>query len=102
MKIIAGNYFEKNIQFVCKCCNCVFEVESRDDWEIRMINPYRYGYVVPEYRVTCPNCGHNEYLGFDPDDLKGTELDNLHCHWIPLLKKREDWDGRYRVEPIRE
>ncbi len=23
MKIIAGNYFGKNIQFVCRCCNCV-------------------------------------------------------------------------------
>lgn len=31
MKIIAGNYFGKNIQFVCRSCNCVYEVESKDD-----------------------------------------------------------------------
>lgn len=50
----------------------------------------------------CPNCGHEEYLGCDQDDLIGTESENLHCPWIPLLKKREDWNKRYRVEPIRE
>ena len=102
MKIIAGSYFGKNIQFVCRCCNCVYEVESKDDWNIRMESPYRFGYLIPTYNVMCPNCGHEEYLGCDPDDLKGTELENLHCPWIPLLKKREDWNKRYRVEPIRE
>lgn len=103
MKIIAGNYFGKNIQFVCKCCNCIFEVESKEDWNVQMIYP-NYGsfrYKVPEYNVVCSNCGHSEYLGFDPDDLRGTECENMLCSWIPLLKKREDWDERYRVEPIR-
>lgn len=35
-----------------------------------MIFPnYRsFKYKVPEYKVTCPNCGHEEYLGCDPDD----------------------------------
>lgn len=83
MKIVAGDYFGKNIQFVCRCCNCVYEVESKDDWNVQ-------------------NCGHEEYLGCDQDDLIGTESENLHCPWIPLLKKREDWNKRYRVEPIRE
>lgn len=67
-----------------------------------MVNPYCLSYLVPEYKVICPNCGHEEYLGCDSYDLKGTELENLHCPWIPLLKKREDWNGRYRVEPTRE
>ena len=102
MKIIAGDYFGKNIQFVCRCCNCVYEVESKDDWNIRMESPYRFGYLIPTYNVMCPTCGHDEYLGCDLDDLKGTELENLHCPWIPLLKKREDWNKRYRVEPMRE
>lgn len=31
MKIIAGNYYGKNIQFVWKHCNCVYEVETKDD-----------------------------------------------------------------------
>lgn len=104
MKIIAGNYFGKNIQFVCRSCNCVYEVESKDDWNIRMVFPNycSFKYKVPEYEVACPNCGHREYLGFDQDDLIGTESENLYCPWIPLLKKREDWNKRYRVESIRE
>ena len=61
-----------------------------------------FKYKVPEYEVACPNCGHREYLGCDQDDLIGTESENLHCPWIPLLKKRTDWNERYRVEPIRE
>ena len=91
MKIVAGNYFGKNIQFVCRCCNCVYEVESKDDWNVQMIFPNycSFKYKVPEYGVTCPNCGHEEYLGCDQDDLIGTESENLHCPWIPLLKKRE-------------
>lgn len=35
-----------------------------------MIFPnYRsFKYKVPEYQVACPYCGHEEYLGCDPDD----------------------------------
>ena len=76
MKIIAGNYFGKNIQFVCKCCNCVYEVESKDDWNIRMIFPNYCSskYKVPEYEVACPNCGHREYLGCDDLDCKNIKF----------------------------
>lgn len=34
MKIIAGLSFGENIQFVCKCCGCVYELESRNDFNI--------------------------------------------------------------------
>ena len=104
MKIIAGNYFGQNIQFVCECCNCIYEIESKDDWDIQMVYPNYCGfkYKIPEYRVTCPNCGHSKYLGYDPIDLKNTEMENLHCVWIPLLKKRKDWNKRYRVKPINQ
>ncbi len=104
MKIIAGNYFGNNIQFVCRCCNCVYEVESKDDWKVQMIYPNycNFKYKIPEYNVICPNCGYSEYLGYDSDDLIGTESEYVYCFWIPLLKKRKDWNERYRVEPIRE
>lgn len=104
MKIVAGDYFGKNIQFVCRYCNCVYEVESKDDWNVQMIFPNycSFKYKIPEYKVACPNCGHEEYLGCDQDDLIGTESENLYCPWIPLLKKRTDWNRRYRVEPMRE
>lgn len=103
MKIVAGDYFGKNIQFVCRCCNCVYEVESKEDWKFQMVSPY-YSYIhkyeVPEYKVICPNCKHEEYLGFDPDDLEDTECENLICQWIPLLNNRKDWNERFRIEAI--
>lgn len=103
MKIIAGNYFGKNIQFVCKCCNCIYEVESKEDWSGQMTFlgfPYFDDYKAFDYEVKCPNCGHSEHLGFDPDDLKGTDVENTWSVWIPMLKKRKDWNERFRVEPI--
>lgn len=42
MKIVAGDYFGKNIQFVCRCYNCVYEVESKNDWNGRYrVEPIR-------------------------------------------------------------
>ena len=35
MKIKSDGYFGKNIAFTCEHCNCVYEVESREDWEER-------------------------------------------------------------------
>lgn len=102
MKIISKGYFGENIQFICECCNSVYEVESRDDWKIKMVYPSPHGYKVPNYSVICPNCGSNIHLGYDPDDLLGTYAENTICSWIPLLKERKDWNDRYRVEPIRE
>lgn len=53
MKIIVSNYFDKNIQFAYRRCNCVYEVESKDDWNIRMVNP---NYCNSQYRTP-------EYMG---------------------------------------
>lgn len=99
MKIIAGNYYGKNIQFVCKRCNCVYEVESKDDWTIDYVYPDYWGnkMMVPNYSITCPNCGYNEHLGYDPEDLAGTNAENTFCPWIPLLSNRDDWKERYKV-----
>ena len=100
MKIIAGNSFSKNIQFICKQCACVYEVESKDDWNVRM-NKVNWMKTVPEYNVECPNCGYIQPLGYDPDDLKGTDYENTICFWIPMLKKREDWVERFKIKPSR-
>ena len=102
MKIIAGNCFGKNIQFVCKYCNCVYEIESKNDWEIHMVYPGISNYKVPEYHVICPNCEADTFLGYDPDDLIGTDAEHTICNWIPFLKTRKDWNERYRIEPTRE
>lgn len=87
MKIVAGNSFGENIQFVCERCNCIYEVESKDDWNVQT-NKVDWIRTVPEYSAKCPNCGYEKYLGYDPDDLKGTDYENTMCFWIPMLKKR--------------
>lgn len=91
--------FWKNIQFVCKICNCVYEVESREDFEVCFNTSYPYKHDFPYYSVICPNCKHEEHLGYDPKDLEGTDAANILCSWIPLLKERDDWNERFRVEP---
>lgn len=104
MKIIAGSYFGKNIQFVCENCSCIYEVESREDWTIHKFSQTYMScfteYRVPYYSVKCPNCGCCKDLGYDQDDLRDTDNENIYCYWIPKLKKRKDWNERYRVEPI--
>lgn len=97
--------YNKNIQFVCKNCFSIYEVESWKDWTIHMVAPSRMSpdeYKVPEYIVTCPACGYKKFLGYDPDDLIGTESENTYCGMIPMLKQRDDWNDRYKVEPIGE
>lgn len=102
MKIIAGNSFGSNIEMICDKCNCIFCVESKEDWSIRMVSPnfYSMKYKVPEYSVECPNCGYIKFLGLDPVDLIGTESENLRCFWIPLFSRRSDWKERYKIETI--
>lgn len=99
MKIIAGNYFAKNIQFVCECCNCVYEVESKEDWTINYVlsNNTDFHTYYPEYHVKCPNCGHDVFIGYDSDDCE--EFKNIMCPRMDFLKRRKDWKGRYKVEP---
>lgn len=104
MKIITSIH-NKNIQFVCGNCFSIYEVESKKDWTINMLAVSRMSpneYKVPEYMVICPVCGCRRFLGFDPDDLIGTKSVNTYCGMIPMLKQRDDWNDRYRVEPIGE
>lgn len=104
MRIIAKGYYDKNIQFVCKRCNCVYEIESKDDWTINYVYPNLYGpnmkMMVPEYSVECPNCGYEEHLGYDPEDLAGTNSAKTFCPHLSLLNKRNDWKERYKVDIV--
>lgn len=102
MKIIAGNSFGSNIEMICDLCRCVYQIESKGDWTIRIVNPNfaSFDYKVPEYSIKCPNCGYTKFLGYDSDDLKGTDSENLSFSWISQFKKRSDWKKRYKVETI--
>lgn len=98
MKIICGDYFWKNIQFVCERYNCVYEVESKEDWSIDFHISFPYKYDIPHYSVVCPNCGNIINLGYDQEDLQDTEAANTLCYYIPLLKQRSDWNDKFRIE----
>lgn len=38
MKIKSDVYFGKNIRFTCEVCGCMYDVESRNDWKINLVN----------------------------------------------------------------
>ena len=104
MKIISGNLKGENIQFNCHCCNCVYEIESRDDFDIRWIykpvgDGFDYDIEIPEYSVICPICGRDIYVGLDEADYDGRFLRNCYNETI---MSRTDWKSRYKVEPRRK
>ncbi len=102
MKIISGNLKGENIQFNCNCCNCTYEIESREDFIIRwFFKPLRNGAhdwntEIPEYSVVCPVCGRDTYIGFDEADYDGRFLPNCYNE---IIMSRPDWNSRYKVEP---
>lgn len=105
IKIISGNLKDKNIQMQCRCCNCVYELESRDDFKINWIYKpvgdwYDYKTMVPEYSVVCPNCGHNVYVGLDENDYEGVNI--LQNCFNRIIMGRPDWKSRYKTEPRKE
>ena len=95
MKIKSDGYFGKNIAFTCERCNCVYEVESREDWEIQQITVQEvYGFIkIPEYNVVCPKCKHKKYLGY-----QRTDAPFMGSSVADLLSEREDWEERFRVK----
>ena len=95
MKIKSKGYFGKNIAFTCECCNCVYEVESRDDWKINRISiPVEYGFKqIPEYNIICPKCKRERRLGFQTIDIPFV-VNGI----VDLLSEREDWEERFRVK----
>lgn len=103
MKIISGNLKGENIQINCTCCNCTYEIESREDFRIHWI--YKpvgdwcdYDIQIPEYSVVCPVCGRDIYIGLDKADYDGRFLGNCYNE---VITSRPDWKSRYKVEPRR-
>ena len=94
MKIKSDGYFEKNVAFTCERCNCVYEVESREDWTINQITVQEiYGFrKIPEYNVVCLRCNCKKYLGYQT-----TDAPFMVSGIIDLLSEREDWEERFRV-----
>lgn len=101
IKIISGNLKDKNIQIHCECCNCVYELETKDDFRINwMYKPFkdRYDYktMMPEYSVVCPNCGHNVYIGLDKNDCG--DVNFMPNCFNSIIMNRPDWKSRYKTE----
>lgn len=98
MKIKSDGYFGKNIRFTCEVCGCVYDVESRDDWKINLVNMQiqedsRISFKkVPDYSVVCPKCKHEKRLGYDPSDVP-----YMTYSIVDLLSEREDWEDRFKV-----
>lgn len=102
MKIISGNLKNKNIQINCECCNCTFELESREDFEIHWVvrpyyDTYNYNIEIPEYSISCPVCSHNIYIGLNEEDYEGVNI--MPGCLNKVIMSRPDWKSRYKVKP---
>ena len=102
MKIISGNLKGENIQFNCNCCNCTYELESREDFKINwIVRPYYdtcdHNIEIPEYSVSCPVCSHNIFIGLDEEDYEGAGI--LRNCYNEIIMSRPDWKSRYKTEP---
>lgn len=104
MKIISSAAMNNNIRITCRCCGCVYEIESKNDFNIHYVyKPIEDGFVdysikIPEYFVACPDCGAEVYIGLDPRDTEYT-TPNALCY---AVTNRSDWKERYSVEAIRK
>ena len=102
MKIISGNLNGENIQLCCPCCYCTYELESKDDFIIHWIfkpsgDFCDYFTEIPEYKVKCPVCGHEIYVGIDNNDCNNWKgASNV---FGDIIMNRSDWKNRYKVEP---
>lgn len=104
IKIISGNLKDKNIQMCCKCCNCVYELETRDDFKINWVykpigDRYDHDTMIPEYLIVCPNCGYEAYVGLDKNDYEATNI--LSNCFNSIIMSRPDWENRYKIKPRR-
>ena len=107
MKIIAGNLKADNIQIHCEACSCVYELESRDDFDIHWVaKPMPGGWCdfhveIPEYRIICPVCKYDIYIGIDREDYD-REAWFYNNRFNELITSRPDWKSRYKSEPRKE
>ena len=106
MKIISAGLKDKNIRMQCECCQCVFELESREDFKTKWFYgpPNEYSGVIdnsvlfPEYIVACPICGHETTFAFDERDV-GKGYFSTVCGRLAM--SRSDWEERYKIKPRR-
>lgn len=105
MKIISAGPKDKNMRMQCECCQCVFELESREDFKIDWFyaphkerEGYDYSTLVPEYIVVCPVCGHEICLGFDKRDVGNSYFSPANSR---VAMNRPDWEERYKIKPRR-
>lgn len=106
MKILSMGLSGKDINFCCKCCNANFNLESKDDfnirWEYKPVNRYGmcdYNIKIPEYSVKCPVCGYETYIGIDPMDC-GEDFNKAMGQnvYAVIIFNRKDWKERYKTE----
>lgn len=102
MKIISGNLNGENIQLCCPCCHCTYELESKDDFTIHWIFKRSgdfcdYSTEIPEYKVKCPVCGYEVYVGIDNNDCDNWR--GVRGVFGDIIMNRSDWKSRYKVEP---
>ena len=107
MKIISMDLNGKDINFVCKCCNASFNLESKDDfyignWVYKPIDRERrcdYNIKIPEYSIKCSVCGYETYIGFDYRDC-GEDFNKVFIQsvYADIIFNRNDWEERYKTE----
>jgi len=107
MKILSMDLNGKDINFSCKCCNAVFNLESREDffisnWIYKPID--REGRIdrsikIPEYSIKCPVCDFVTYIGTDPMDCgEDFNIVILRGTYANAIFNRKDWKERYKTE----
>ena len=95
MKIIRSGWAaEDGIHFVCEICECEYLVESNKEWITRKLKDWD-GVDYTSYITSCPECGHKEEIGVDPNIFEGGG--KLITRYEPIFN-RPDWDERFKVK----
>ena len=81
----------EGIRVTC-ACGAEYIIESRDDWDGEYVQAYsesnREMIEVYRYESKCPECGWNNYHGFDYRIVSG----------IPqFMFERDDWEERFQI-----
>lgn len=98
MKIIKHGHLNKDgIHFVCPVCNCEFVVEDSTDLDYNIITLFETKKCV-QYTYYCPECGHIEYLGINPNKYSNGEYISPYAH----IFNRSDWEERFSCDNIIE
>lgn len=101
MKILANYGVRDYIPFLCDYCGCLYRVDDPDDWTLSYNKIKGVKNRIPEYSVTCPNCGHKHVLGYDKDDVQGTAYGVYDFPKMDAIKARTKWaEMRAPAQPL--